>query len=94
MEPRTRGTRGETTQPPPRHEVIRTQDRCFPVCLHLEHPDHPGASTYKRPEGRIVLFAKRTSAILYLYQHQRDHPMHQASTEGSAAYVDRSRQTE
>lgn len=90
MQKGTRGTRGETTQPPPGYEVIRTQGRHFPVCLHLDDPDHPGASAFQRPNGCIVSFAKRTSAILYLYQQHYQQPMDHTPALEREIYVDRS----
>ncbi|HZS74981.1 MAG TPA: hypothetical protein VFA41_00075 [Ktedonobacteraceae bacterium] len=67
-----RATRGETTLPPAGYEVIRVEGRYFPVRLHLQDPQDPGASAFQRADGSIVSFAKRTSAILYLYQKQRE----------------------
>jgi hypothetical protein len=69
MTPRQRGTRGETTQPPLGYEVIRAEGRYFPVRLHLHDQQQPGATAYTRPDGSVISFAKRTSAVLYLYQH-------------------------
>jgi len=69
MTPRQRGTRGETTQPPDGYEVIRVEGRYFPVRLHLHDQQRPGATAYTRPDGSVISFAKRTSAVLYLYQH-------------------------
>jgi hypothetical protein len=69
MSTKNRATRGVTTRPPEGFEVIRTAGRYFPVYLHLTNTAHPGATAFKRPDGSTVSFAKRTSAILYLYQH-------------------------
>ncbi len=69
MIPTQRATRGETTQPPPGYEVIRAEGRYFPVRLHLHDQQRPGATAYTRPDGSVISFAKRTSAVLYLYQH-------------------------
>ena len=65
----TRPTRGETTVPPSGYEVIRTQGRSSPVPLPLVDADHPGATTFIWHAGTGAPFAKRTSALPFLYQH-------------------------
>lgn len=71
-------TRGATTLPPAGYEVIRYDGRYYPVRLHLDDPVHRGATAFTRSDGRIVSYAKRTFAVLYLYQmasltNERDH---------------------
>ncbi len=66
-----RSPRGETVQPPPGYDIIRTEGRYFPVRLHLDDTTHPGASAFTRPDGSVVSFAKRLSAIVYLYRQHR-----------------------
>lgn len=61
-------TRGATTLPPAGYEVIRSGGRYYPVRLHLDDPDHRGATAFTRLDGETVSYAKRTFAILYLYQ--------------------------
>jgi hypothetical protein len=66
-----RTPRGETVPPPSGYEIIRIEGRYFPVRLHLHDRTHPGASAFTRADGSVVSFAKRLSAIVYLYQQQR-----------------------
>jgi hypothetical protein len=61
-------TRGATALPPAGYEVIRYDGRYYPVRLHLDDPVHRGATAFTRADGRIVSYAKRTFAVLYLYQ--------------------------
>lgn len=77
MASRQRGTRGETTQPSPGYEVIRTEGRYSHFRLHL-HDFQPGATAYTHADGSVVSSAKRTSAVLYLYQqfHMSELPPH------------------
>ena len=78
-----RARRGETSIPPVGYDVIRSQGRYFPVCLHLEDSDHPGASAFHRPDGSVVSFARRLPAVLYLYQHS----VQSNPTEGNASHA-------
>lgn len=64
-----RSRRRETTTPPRGYEVIRMEGRYFPVRLHLNDGEQPGASGFKRSDGSVVSYAKRASALLYLYQY-------------------------
>ena len=66
-----RAPRGETTLPPIGYDIIRTEGRYFPVRLHLHDNNHPGATAFTRPDGSVISFAKRLSAVVYLYQLQR-----------------------
>lgn len=66
----TRTPRGAVTPPPPGYEVIRTGRRYYPVRLHLDDPFRCGATGFTRADGSTVSFAKRTFAVLYLYQLQ------------------------
>lgn len=70
MRATTRTPRGAITPPPLGYEVIRTGRRYYPVRLHLDDPCHCGATGFTRPDGSTVSFAKRTFAVLYLYQLQ------------------------
>jgi hypothetical protein len=54
--------------PPSGYDIIRTEGRYFPVRLHLDDPRQPGASAFIGPDGRVVSFARRLSAIVYLYR--------------------------
>ncbi len=67
-----RTPRGETVPPPSGYEIMRIEGRYFPVRLHLHDRLHPGVSAFTRPEGTVVSFAKRLSAIVYPYQRRQD----------------------
>ena len=64
-----RAKRGQTSIPPAGYEIIRSQGRYFPVSLHLDDRQRPGATAFHRSDGSVVSFARRLPAVLYLYQH-------------------------
>jgi hypothetical protein len=63
-----RSPRGETIQPPLGYDIIRTEGRYFPVRLHLNDSECPGATAFTRADGSVISFARRLSAIVYLYR--------------------------
>jgi hypothetical protein len=67
----SRVPRGETVLPPSGFEIIRAESRYFPVRLHLHDPLLPGATAFRRSDGSVVSYAKRLSAIVFLYKQQR-----------------------
>jgi hypothetical protein len=78
-----RAKRGQTSIPPAGYEVIRSQGRYFPVSLHLEDRQRPGATAFHHPDGSVVSFARRLPAVLYLYQHSAQGHLE----EGNASYA-------
>ncbi len=72
MRQKQRAPRGETVQPPVGYDLIRVDGRYFPVRLHLQDAGNPGATAFKTEDGRVVSFAKRLSAIVYLYRLQSE----------------------
>lgn len=56
--------------PPSGYDIIRTEGRYFPVRLHLDDPHRPGASAFIDSSGRVISFARRLSAIVYLYRQR------------------------
>ena len=67
-----RSPRGETVHPPLGFDIIRVERRYFPVRLHLYDSERPGATAFIRSDGSVISFAKRLSAIVYLYrQHHQ-----------------------
>ncbi|HEX6478816.1 MAG TPA: hypothetical protein VF043_08215 [Ktedonobacteraceae bacterium] len=63
-----RAPRGETVQPPMGYDIIRVERRYFPVRLHLDDSERPGATAFTRSDGSVISFARRLSAIVYLYR--------------------------
>ena len=57
-------------QPPCGYDIIRSGGRYFPVRLHLHDLNQPGASAFTAPDGHVISFARRLSAIVYLYRQQ------------------------
>jgi hypothetical protein len=68
MSQSTRAPRGATIPPPVGYGIVRQDRRYFPVRLHLHDPVHPGTTDFTRPDGTVVSFAKRLSALVFLYQ--------------------------
>lgn len=66
----TRSPRGATISPPTGYDILRQEKRYFPVRVHLTDPVHPGTTAFTRPDGTVVSFAKRLSALVFLYQQQ------------------------
>ncbi len=58
--------------PPGGYDIIRTGGRYFPVRLHLDDLRQPGASAFTNSDGNVISFARRLSAIVYLYR--QEHP--------------------
>lgn len=63
-----RAPRGETVPPPVGYDILRVEGRYFPVRLHLYDSARPGATAFTRSDGSVISFAKRLSAIIYLYR--------------------------
>ncbi|GAC1363811.1 MAG: hypothetical protein NVS2B12_38090 [Ktedonobacteraceae bacterium] len=72
MSQTSRVPRGATIPPPLGYDILHTEGRYFPVILHLQDVKRPGATAFMRADGSVVSFAKRTSAILYLYRKQQE----------------------
>ena len=68
MSQSTRAPRGATIPPPVGYGIMRQDSRYFPVRVHLHDPVHPGTTAFTRPDGTVVSFAKRLSALVFLYQ--------------------------
>ncbi len=70
MSQSTRAPRGATIPPPVGYNIVHQDRRYFPVRLHFHDPVHPGTTAFRHPDGIVVSFAKRLSALLFLYQQQ------------------------
>jgi len=70
MSQSTRAPRGATILPPVGYGIMRQEGRYFPVRLHLHDPVHPGTTAFTRLDGTVVSFAKRLSALVFLYQQE------------------------
>jgi hypothetical protein len=57
-------------QPPAGYDILRQEKRYFPVRVHLSDPLRPGTTAFTRQDGTVVSFAKRLSALVFLYQQQ------------------------
>jgi hypothetical protein len=68
MNQNTRAARGAAIPPPVGYGITRQDRRYFPVRIHLYDPVHPGTTAFTRPDGTVVSFAKRLSALVFLYQ--------------------------
>lgn len=68
MNQNTRAPRGAAIPPPVGYGIMRQDRRYFPVRIHLDDPAHPGTTAFTRPDGTVVSFAKRLSALVFLYQ--------------------------
>jgi hypothetical protein len=66
----SRAPRGATTPPPAGYDILRVDGRYVPVRVRLQDPTHPGMTAFTRPDCTLVSFAKRLSALVYLYQQQ------------------------
>jgi hypothetical protein len=68
MNQHARAPRGASIPPPVGYGIVRQNRRYFPVRIHLHDPVHPGTTAFTRPDGTVVSFAKRLSALVFLYQ--------------------------
>ncbi len=66
----TRASRGATVQPPTGYDILRQERRYFPVRVHLSDTLRPGTTAFTRQDGTVISFAKRLSALVFLYQQQ------------------------
>lgn len=80
-----RAPRGAAIPPPDGYDILRRDGRYFPVRVHLHDPVHPGTTAFKRPDGTVVSFAKRLSALVFLYQQQEYQAEDQVQTTSHAS---------
>jgi hypothetical protein len=62
----SRAPRGATTRPPTGYDILRVGGRSIPVRVHLQDLTHPGTTALTRPDGTLVSFTTRLSALVSL----------------------------
>lgn len=65
-----RTTRGAAIPPPVGYDILRVDGRYFPVRVHIHDSARPGTTAFTNPDGTVVSFARRLSALAYLYRQK------------------------